>query len=536
MNTRLLQFRYLGLVMAVMLTACGGGGDINISAKGPTFPPITLAPPPSSSETITTHGVITGLGNVTVNGVRYAANGATVTTNGEPGTLADLRRGQIVTVDGRINGNGISGTAENIRFDANLIGPVDSLDAAGNRLIVMGQTVITGPDTVFASGIDAATFAGLSVGSNIEVSGFTDAAGAIKATRIDLAVMNADLQLVGRVAGIDLANLLLSIDRLTVDYSGAIVIEVPGGVPTNGMMVKVIGTMSGGLFTVERLVTAPALVGGTGQRVQTAGVITRFNSPSDFDINGSAATVDGGTTFLNGDAGDLALNTELVIDGDFTLSDRITANRVTFDHLVSGTATLAFGFSDFTEISVPTVFNVTVTQGPDFSVEVIVDEDVANRVDVTQTGSRLTIALMPGNGNIDTLDAFVTMPVLNSIDLTGVANASLNNFHQAQMTVNVGGVSRLHGNGLMIDNLTARVSGVSHLAFGYIRPIGHAQVNVSGVSQATLNMDVGATLMGSASTGQGTGASSLLYYGTNVSVDVATDFTSSVVRLGDTRP
>ena len=44
------------------------------------------------------------------------------------------------------------------------------------------------------------------------------------------------------------------------------------------MMVKVFGTVSGGLFTVERLVTAPEMRGSTGQRVQAGGVITRFNT------------------------------------------------------------------------------------------------------------------------------------------------------------------------------------------------------------------------------------------------------------------
>jgi hypothetical protein len=44
-------------------------------------------------------------------------------------------------------------------------------------------------------------------------------------------------------------------------------------------------------------------------------------------------------------------------------------------------------------------------------------------------------------------------------------------------------------------------------------------------------MAVGSSLSGSAS-----GASILQYYGTDVAVDVSTDFTSFVVKLGETRP
>jgi hypothetical protein len=177
-----------------------------------------------------------------------------------------------------------------------------------------------------------------------------------------------------------------------------------------------------------------------------------------------------------------------------------------------------------------------VNQGPDFSVEVIVDAGAANRIAVTQTGNRLNIALTAGNDNIDTLEAVVTMPVLDKVDTVGVANVMVNDFSQTQMTLDIGGVSRLQGNALMIDNVTANVHGVSLLDLGNSRPIGHANIHVSGVSQATLNMDVGSTMTGSVGTGQGTGVSTLFYYGTNVTVDVSTDALSSIVRLGETRP
>lgn len=532
MNTKLFQSRFPGLAFLLLLSACSGGVG-NVSVEGPLFPP---PPPIPTSEAITAHGVITGLNDVFVNDVRYAANAAIVTINGQPSLLSDLKLGQIVTINGRINSSGLSGTANSILFDANVIGPVENLDVANSRLTVMGQSVMIGSDTQFGAGIDPATFSGLTVGDLIHVSGYSDAAGAIRATRIEVDVTNAELQLIGEVGSLDLANLLFTINGLTVDYGAAILIDLPGGTPANGMMVKVIGTMSGSLFNVERLITAPALLGGIGQRVQTAGVITRFNSPADFDINNIATTVDASTAFINGDASDLTPNVELVVDGDFATGGRIAANRVTFGRLVNDTAILDFGFRDFSEISVSTVFNVTVTQGPEFQVEVVVDEDVVNRVAVTQTGARLNIALNPGNNNTETLEAFITMPVIDNIDLTGVVNASLNNFNQAQVTVNVGGVSRLRGNNLTLGDLSASVSGVSQLNFGDIHPIRNANIDVSGVSQATLNMDIGSTLTGSVATGQVTGVSTLFYYGTNTDVNVATDFASSVVRLGDTRP
>lgn len=535
MSTKLHNLRRLGVAFAVLLNACSGG-DINFSAEGPTVPGFPSDPPALSSEAITTHGVIGGSGNITVNDVQYDANAATVSINGQVASLLDLKRGHVVTVQGRINSTGTSGTAQSISFDADLIGPVEDLDAASGRLIVMGQTVTADSNTTFADGIDPLTFAGLSVGTTIQVSGFRDAAGAIRATRIEFDVANTERQVIGRVASLDLANLLFMIDRLTVDYSSATVVDLPGGAPADGMSIKAIGMVSEGLLLVDRLVAAPVLDARAGQRVQIAGVITRYESQSNFDINASSASVDATTTFLNGDADDLALNAELVIDGDFASDGHITANRISFGRLVNDITTLVFGFSDFTEISVPTVFNVVVTQGSDFSVEVAVDEDVANRIEVTKADPMLTVALLPGDNTIDTLDAYITMPVLERIDLTGVVNARLEGFNQARMTVNVGGVSRLYGIALMIDEVTARVSGVSQLGFGDIRPISQASVDISGVSQATFNMDVGSTLTGSVSTGVGTGISTLFYYGTNVNLDVTASSNSAVVRLGATKP
>ncbi len=528
------------LRMAVPLTtalfiACGGGGGVDVSIEGnvnTTLPTL----PEQGNEAVVAYGKITGLGGITVNDVRYQTGLATVTINGEPGLMSDLRQGQVVTVRGRINDDGLTGTANNVRFDANVVGPVDGIDADNRQLIVMGQVVTTDGDTRFGTGIDPSTYAGLSVGDNAQVSGYADASGAIRATRVDPAPTDVQLQVIGTVADLDLANFLFRINRLTVDYGNAALIDLPAGAPENTMDVEIFGTIAAGRFEVERLIAAPALTGSTGLRVQAAGVITRFNSTADFEVDHITVTANAGTVYQGGTSGDLALNAELVIDGNLTSNGRVTADRINFGHGAVNTARLTFDYRDFTEISVPTPFTVIVSQGAEFSVEVFVDRDDEDRIDVTQTGSRLTIALRPGNGNIRTLEAVVTMPELRRIDLSGVANANLYNFDQSQMTINVGGVSFLRGNALRIGDLTSSVTGVSRMDLVNVHPIGNADVTLSGVSQATLNMGVGSTLTGSLQTGQGTGASTLFYYGTNVDVDVTADWLSSVVWLGDTRP
>jgi hypothetical protein len=163
-------------------------------------------------------------------------------------------------------------------------------------------------------------------------------------------------------------------------------------------------------------------------------------------------------------------------------------------------------------------------------VEVTADQNIINKLDVTQTGSIVSIGLQAQVGNVQTLEAVVTLPVLNSINLAGFANGTLSGFNQAQLNVDMTGVSTLRGNSLTISNLIANVTGASRLDFSAIRPLSSANINVAGVSTATLNMDLGTSL-----TGAVTGTSKLFYFGTNVNINVTADSSSSVTQLGETR-
>jgi hypothetical protein len=268
---------------------------------------------------------------VIVNGIAYGTNHATVTANGRPGLVSDLRRGQVLTINGNIYGGSFSGAAHRIDYTARLVGPVEGLDGAANQLIVMGQTVISDIDTAFAGGIDPASYAGLSIGSNIEISGFARADGSVLATRIDPIEGQPDLRLTGEVADLDRANLQFAVNDLAVDYSAALVIDMPGGAPSNGETVQMTGELFDGRFVVETLASAPGLTGEFGRRVQTGGLVTRFYTSRDFYVNHFAIQTNSGTSFVFGDRGDLGLNIDVVIDGQIAVDGSIVADRVVFE-------------------------------------------------------------------------------------------------------------------------------------------------------------------------------------------------------------
>ncbi len=100
--------------------ACGGGGG----GSGGVTAGI------DRGGIVTATGAITGFGSVHVNGVHYVTTGATITIDDNPGTESDLRVGQVVRIEGRIEQDGINGTATRVIFDDEVEGPVQSIDLA----------------------------------------------------------------------------------------------------------------------------------------------------------------------------------------------------------------------------------------------------------------------------------------------------------------------------------------------------------------------------------------------------------------------
>lgn len=480
-------------------------------------------------------GEITALDSATINGIRYDTNAANVLVNGQPAIAGDLKPGQIVALEGEVNFSTATGTADEIRYVASVIGPVENVDATLGRLIVMGQTVLVDADTVLGPDIDPDTYAGLSAGTTAQVSGFRNADGDILATRIEAGATSANAQLIGTVTGLDLASMSFSIGRLIVDYGSATLIDLPLGMPANGLPVFVRGSLTDGILIVDEIsgdiyqAAAPDIRGHFG------GVVTRFASLTDFSLNGLDVTTSANTRYVNGASADLQANAEITIDGQTSADGKsMLAYLVTFGRPVFDRNTTSYGFEGFTEVAVHSLSRVTVTRGAEYSVQVTAGSDALGELEVTQTGNRVSLGL----GNNQVFNAAITMPVLDGIEIgnNALAHVTVEGFEQPQMTIVVDGVSTLWGAGLQIDKLSATVSGVSSLNLGDIRPIGDASIAINGVSQATLNMAAGSAMTGSVRTGQGTGTSRLYYYGTGVAVNVTTDALSTVVRLGDTRP
>ena len=126
-------------------------------------------------------------------------------------------------------------------FDGEVQGPIESIQAGqdgdSQLLVILGVSVIverTG--TVF----DGVSFDALAVGDVLEISGFPENGGIVRATRVEkkgVAGGATEVELKGIVA--NLAGETFTLGQYTVDFSAADLSDIPGASLADGASVEV---------------------------------------------------------------------------------------------------------------------------------------------------------------------------------------------------------------------------------------------------------------------------------------------------------
>ena len=319
--------KVLLMCSSALVVACGGDGDQVAGIDGGGSPaPLAI--------NIVSQGPITGFGSVIVNGVQFDTSNATFTIDGAPGTEADLAVGQIVVIAGTINQAGTAGVATTVDFDDAVEGPIESIDLANDRMIVLGQTVVVSGDTSFEDDINPASLEGLNVGDVVEVSGFVASNGDILASHIELENPGGEVEVTGIVSNVDTAAATLEINSLVVDYSAAMLDGFPNGAPENGQRVEAKGTQFGGageLLASSLELEDDGLNLDNVDEVEIEGFVTRFASATDFDVNGVAVTTNASTTFEGGASADVALGVRIEVEGSVDGNGLLVADRIEFE-------------------------------------------------------------------------------------------------------------------------------------------------------------------------------------------------------------
>ena len=246
-------------------------------------------------------GTIDRFGSIFVNGVEFETDGANITLDGNASTDDDLRLGMVVTINGVINDDGLTGTATRVEFDDEVQGPITALvpsqDGDTLLLTVLGiEVIVERTSTVF----EDVSFETLAVNDLVEVSGFYGDQGRLRATFIEKkSVFTAgvsEIELKGIVSAV--AATQFTIGKYVVNFGGADLSGVPGGVIVNGMEVEVHGTLASSTITASRIEEEDDISGGFDDRdeIRVEGAITNYASISRFELNG--VLVDGSGAIL----------------------------------------------------------------------------------------------------------------------------------------------------------------------------------------------------------------------------------------------
>jgi hypothetical protein len=310
---------FAGVACACALIACGANGTVaGIEGTG-----------------ITSSGAISGFGSIFVNGVEFATTSAAIAVNGQAATQADLRAGQIVAIGGQIAAGGTSGTATSVRYFASVRGPISAANPAGSTVTVLGQTVTVGSTTSLAADAGGTpTFASLTPGALVEVSGFAGASGTILAARIDIKTSIASDLLTGTATAVDTTAQQFTVGGVVVNDGAASFSGFPGGralqAGDNVQVASVAGPV-GGTIQATGVTYVGSLAGAAGSQGQIDGLVTNFVSATNFEVAGAQVTTNATTSYFNGAAGTLAVGVHVRVQGSFDAAGSLVAAKLSFD-------------------------------------------------------------------------------------------------------------------------------------------------------------------------------------------------------------
>lgn len=334
---KILRCRIAGAIIALALSGCG------IDQGGVTSPAPVAGTGGSSPLLVV--GPVTGFGSVHVNGLVLETAAADIRVDGNPVSESALREGQIIRAVAAVTSTSID--AVSIDYQRNLIGPVEAM-GIGGIVYVFGQRVLTNENTVFGDS-NGTSVADIDISGNVEVSGYRLPSGDIRATYIGTAAPAEPLTATATINAVDAAGFTFDIDGVTVDYSQSLVIDLPMGLPSEGLVVEVRGstTNTDGELVADEIRVLPARPGDVAaadivedafapvaapdtaiSRANIVGVVTATNLPTTITLNDITISIDALTRFDNGDANELAAERLVRIEGDITNAGIIEADVI----------------------------------------------------------------------------------------------------------------------------------------------------------------------------------------------------------------
>ena len=191
------------------------------------------------------------------------------------------------------------------------------------------------------------------------------------------------------------------------------------------------------------------------------------------------------------------------------VSARIALSHGGTEFLDSETIAGGAGLRGFDGVEVTGRWQVNVSRGDDWRVDLSYPEDLEDRIKVRLRGDRLWLEFKSGapwNEPGLPVSADIVMPELEEVEVRGAAMVEVSGFRGRRLEIDIAGAARIEGRDGRYDELELSVAGASDIDLRGIA-VTDAEIDLAGASNITLTMDGGAL------SGSMAGAGSIEYYG-----------------------
>ncbi len=282
-----------------------------------------------------TTGRISGFGSLIVNGITFDVSNAVFTRdNRQVIEQSDFSLGEVVFIKGATDLENRTGVANSVSFANLLEGPVSQKPPLkASSLQVLGQTVNV-TDLTIPHGF--LLISDLEPADVIEVSGFYNESGDIQATSIRLNTSDVSFfEIKGNISNLDQVTKTFTLNRLIVNYANAD-ITLKNNELSDGLFVEITAqvVLNDTLFARTISLIEPVRYVANSQ-FEVEGLITRFNSIFDFDLNNIPITTTPYTIFKDGVAADLGINVLIEVEGTVDKGGNLVASSVELEQAVN---------------------------------------------------------------------------------------------------------------------------------------------------------------------------------------------------------
>ena len=322
MSRKSIGARLCALLAGAALVGCGGGTQ-----------PGNGTPPPGAVTGVT-RGVISSSSALTINGVTFDASAAKISVDGVSGqSTAEIRKGRVATVKGTFDDR--SGTATEIEISSVCTGMVSS--KSGPEIEVGGQVVKADGQTEFEDngrGLDS-----IAEGERVEVHGFPDDSGAIRATRIEKrSGSSEDFEVTGFISNLNAAAVPPTFDLAVTPTAPvgfhvtlAPGVSLPAGLKNGSQVeVKSAGPASAlGEIVASSVRLEDGNLGEANLKAEVEGLVTSGNAAS-FQVGSQTVVTTAATVFAHGTAADVIPGTRVEAEGTLDAQGVLQASKVSF--------------------------------------------------------------------------------------------------------------------------------------------------------------------------------------------------------------